>query len=73
MPAIHLDILSFEPKPSSPPDLRLSGKGMGKPRFCFASLPAIVSKISTQNSEPTVPFSSLFLTAKNVKVSPGTS
>ena len=32
----------------------------------------VVGKISTQNSEPRVPFSSLFLTAKNVEVSPGT-
>ena len=46
-------------------------EGLGKPPFCFASLSTIVGKISTQNSEPRVPFSSLFLTAKNVEVSPG--
>ena len=47
-------------------------EGLVKPPFCFASLPTIlVGKISTQNSEPRVPFSSLFLTAKNVQVSPG--
>ena len=46
-------------------------EGLVKPPFCLASLPTIVGKISTQNSEPWVPFSSLFLAAKNVEVSPG--
>ena len=46
-------------------------EGLGKPPFGFVSLPTIVGKISTQNSEPRVPFSSLLLTAKNVEVSPG--
>ena len=35
-------------------------EGLGKPPFCFASLPTLVGKISTQNSEPRLPFSSLF-------------
>ena len=42
-----------------------------KPPFCFASLPTVVGKITTQNSEPRVPFLILFLTAKNVEVLPG--
>ena len=42
-------------------------EGLGKPPFCFPSLPTIVGKISTQNGE----LNGEFLTAKNVEVSPG--
>ena len=45
-------------------------EGLVKPSVCFVSLPTMVGKISTQNSEARVPFSSRFLTAKNGEVSP---
>ena len=65
--------IASNPGPQSPPDLRPSGRGPGKTSIliCFVSLPTMVGKISTQNSEPRVPFSSLSLAAKNVEVSPG--
>ena len=44
-------------------DRREEGLAMVKPPFCV--------RFPSQNSEPRVPFSSLFLTAKNVEVSPG--